>query len=377
MRMKIWILNLFVAVAFLNLHSCGESGPDLKLPGAGDPDIRSIITGVASREGIVGMGAGIIDTSAETAIAVCGYRRAGSGQPAGLADLWHIGSCAKSMTATLAAGLVEEGKLSWGSALAEIFPEMRKELGPVKGGINLEQLLSHRSGLPYNPEPDLIGMLFRSNREQREGALRKVPDVQLESQPGAEYHYSNYGYTLAGVMIERVEGGSFEDIIRAELFGPLGMESPQFELEIDFGKEGVLWGHDNDGRPVQRWKRPVNDRPAIYPAGGIRCSLQDWAVFIRQHLEGGRRGTDYLSRETFRELHRSRGDGYALGWSIREREWGGGKVLQHSGSNGWNYSVVWVAPERGLAVFVCANQGGCYEELDEVAGRLIEMINER
>jgi CubicO group peptidase (beta-lactamase class C family) len=371
------VLCLTVFSAGLQAGCGGSDDPGREIPAAGDPGIRDVIVEVASRDRIVGIGAGILTNSSEPALAVCGYSKAGSGEPVEPGDLWHIGSCGKAMTATLAAKLVEEGKLRWNSTLSQLFPEMAHRLGPVKGAITLEQLLSHRSGLPHDPAPDFLSLLFRDPREQRESVLRQVPDTKLESSPGAEYHYSNFGYSLAGLMIEKAQEGSFEDIMRARLFQPLGMNGARFEWEVGFGEPEVVWPHHPDGSPVARWRRPLNDNPSISPAGTIRCSLGGWARFIRHHLTGEEGGSGYLRAGSFRQLHRSRGDRYALGWAVLERDWGGGTVLQHAGSNGWNYSVVWIAPEEGFALFVCANQGDCYESLDRVAERLIELAGKR
>ncbi|MBD3180215.1 MAG: serine hydrolase [Candidatus Latescibacteria bacterium] len=373
-RKLLFSLSLISALSCNICCGCRDNSTG-RIPGGGDPGIRDIITEVASDDRIVGMGAGIVTVEGDPAVAVCGYNRAGSGIPVRVTDLWHIGSCTKAMTATLAARAVKDGSLRWNSTLAELFPEISGRLGPVKGGITLEQLLSHRSGLPYDPGPDLLSLLLRGPREQREAVLRQVPGTRLESAPGKEYHYSNFGYSLAGLMIEKVEEGEFEDIMHQRLFEPLGMEGTRFEGEVDFDEERIIWPHHPDGTPVSRWKRPLNDYPAICPAGCVRCSLRDWARFIRSHLVGEEGGAGYLSADSYRQLHRSRGDNYALGWVVLERDWGGGAVLQHAGSNGWNYSVVWIAPNRGFAVFVCANQGDCYESLDRVAGRLIELLS--
>ncbi|UCE50381.1 MAG: beta-lactamase family protein, partial [Phycisphaerales bacterium] len=292
----------------------------------------------------------------------------------GLNDLWHIGSCSKAMTATLAAKLVEEGRLRWDTTLAEVFPELAEKLDPVKRGITLEQLLSHRSGLPLSPRkwPE---QKVEDAAGQRLAVLRQVPGAKLVGPPGARFSYSNFGYILAGAMIEKITGKQFKDVMRARLFARLDMPSPEYEGTHAFGEGGVIWSHRPSGRPVPRWRTPFNDRPSLRPAGSVRCNLGDWAKFIRHHLMGQMSGSDYLQAKTYRELHRSRGDNYALGWAVVQRDWGGGTVLQHAGSNGWNESVVWLAPRKGFAVFVCANQGKCDAELDEIVDRLINLVS--
>ena len=73
------------------------------------------------------------------------------------------------------------------------------------------------------------------------------------------------------------------------------------------------------------------------------------------------------------------GGGYALGWGIAQRDWAGGTVLTHAGSNGMNYSVVWVAPEKNFAVLAATNYGGdgASEGLDRVCSALIKKFLSR
>ena len=87
------------------------------------------------------------------------------------------------------------------------------------------------------------------------------------------------------------------------------------------------------------------------PAGTLHCSIADWAKFIADQLCGAEGKPALLKPETYTKLHTAtppEGD-YALGWMIRDRGWGGGKVLSHSGSNTMNYAIVWVAPKRNFA----------------------------
>jgi CubicO group peptidase (beta-lactamase class C family) len=343
-------------------------------PGAGDPEIQAILHEVSCRHKIVGMGAGIVRPTGKPDIAVVGWNKAGDETPIGLNDLWHLGSCSKAMTATLAAKLVEEGKLHWHTTLGEVFPGIAHELDPVKSGITLEELLSHRSGLPLNPlkwpeqkVDDATG--------QRLAVLRQVPRAELVGPPGAQFSYSNFGYILAGAMIEQITHQPFEDMMRAHLFALLDMVSTEYEGTHAFGEGGVIWSHRPSGQPVPRSRSPFNDCPSIRPAGSVRCSLSDWARFIRHHLVGETGGSDYLQAGTYQELHRSRGDNYALGWAVLQRDWGDGTVLQHGGSNGWNYSNVWIAPQQDFAVFICANRGKCDKAFYEIADRLIELVS--
>jgi CubicO group peptidase (beta-lactamase class C family) len=350
-----------------------------ELPASGDPEIAAILRQAAAEHRLVGMGAALIEAGGRIELAVVGWRKAGDEAPIELDDLWHIGSCTKSMTATLMGRLVEEGRLEWETTLAEIFPELATELasepGPGVGGVTVAQLLSHLSGLPRDPRYGRLG--DGSPSEQRLEALRQAGEEGLERDPGTQAAYSNLGYIITGAAIERLTGQSFEEAIRERLFAPLGLDTALFECERPPGEGRVLWSHRGNGRPVAERKFCRNDAPVLRPAGCVRSSLEEWARFIRVHMDGARGESGYLAAETFAELHRDQGGGYGLGWEVIERDWAGGDSISHRGSNLWNYSNVWIAPREGFALLVCTNQGDSFEATDEVAGRLIELVQSR
>jgi lipoate-protein ligase A len=77
----------------------------------------------------------------------------------------------------------------------------------------------------------------------------------------------------------------------------------------------------------------------------------------------------------YRDLHTPPPDAdYAMGWQAMEREWGGGTVLQHNGSNTMNFAVIWMAPKKGFAVVAACNQGGdaAQKACDDTVGIFLE-----
>jgi hypothetical protein len=102
--------------------------------------------------------------------------------------------------------------------------------------------------------------------------------------------------------------------------------------------------------------------------------MADWAKFIQLHLGSAKSARKLLKPATLKALHEPLfGGRYACGWGVTERAWGGGKVLNHAGSNTMNYAVVWVAPLRKYAVFAATNQGGGEEAqaCDDIAAGLL------
>ena len=199
------------------------------------------------------------------------------------------------------------------------------------------------------------------------GVLARPP----VNSPGTTYLYSNGGYAIAGAMAETVTGRSWEDLMQAEVFGPLGITT------AGFGAPGTLQNHDQPrGHFSIGFVAPVgpagDNPPAIGPAGSVHLSLPDWARFAVLHLRGDaanpHRQVALLRAESFDILHRPAagpGISYACGWLVANPRWAeagtsgdGGRVLMHAGSNTMWYCLILLAPGHDWAVLVACNQGG-------------------
>ncbi|MBI5774152.1 MAG: beta-lactamase family protein [Verrucomicrobia bacterium] len=302
-----------------------------------------------------------------------GVRKIGTKEAVTINDRFHIGSCTKSMTATVAAMFVQQKKIKWDTKIADVLPELAATMNPAFKTVTLEQLLAHRSGLPTKPDSAAWAEARRqkgTTTEQRHALIKSVLAKPPEAPPGTKHIYSNQGYAVAGAMLERVSGQPWETLMQTMLFRPLGMASAGFGVPGHRGQLDQPWGHVREGgrlKPVQG-----DNPPAIGPAGIVHCSLSDMAKYVIYHLRGERSGTATVD---FKKLHTAvAGQDYALGWGVGERGWARGKALSHSGSNTMNYIVMWLAPERDFAVIVATNfmsdetTKGC----DEVVGAMIK-----
>ena len=323
----------------------------------------------------------VIDGKIVVANAV-GFRKNGGAEKVTVDDKFHLGSVTKSMTATVAAMLVEQGKISWTTTIGEAFPELKSEIDPHYLGVTLEQLLSHRSGAPGDAPGDLWRKAWVAKgtpAEQRLAFIRGILAREPEAKPGTKFIYSNQGYTIAGVMLEKATGKTWEDLLRSMLFEPLGMTTAGFGAPASVGKVDQPWGHTkkmfSGSEPVP--PGPSADNPlAISPAGAVHCSVGDLAKYAAFHMAGERGESKLLKAESFEKLHTAVADNddYALGWRVLKRSWANGRALMHNGSNTMFYVVVWMAPEKNCAVIAASNIGvdKAFEGCDEVAGKLID-----
>jgi len=197
-----------------------------------------------------------------------------------------IASASKWLTTATLMTFVDEGRLALDDPVARYLPAF----GGAKARITVRELLSHRSGLPSAAcEGDPSTTLRQCVGEIAHGA-------DPTSEPGSEFHYSGVGFGIAGRIIERLNGTSFQDAFAARIGRPLGMAHTRF-----------------DGP-----SRPHNRNPS--PAGSARSSVDDYARFLRMlAYDGTVDGHRVLSAASVGEIERdqvkgldTRGDGAVL-----------------------------------------------------------------
>lgn len=323
-------------------------------------NLEDVLEPVRRTHSVLALAGAVVRGGELIALGVVGLRQVGGTERVQSNDRFHIGSNTKSMTATLIALVVEQGRLSWEMTIADAFPDMLTSIHPGFQRVTLLHLLSHRAGLPEDSRPDpatwpqiraLTGPLPQQRRTFIELILGRPPATE----PGSRFAYSNFGYTIAGAIVEQATRQAWEDSMRQMLFQPLGMAS------AGFGSPGLAqpWGHRPNGcQPIT--PGPDADNPAVLgPAGRVHCSMSDWARYASLHLRGARGESGLLLKpETFQQLHRDGfGQEYALGWGIAQRPWTRGVALAHAGSNTMWFAVIWIAPARNAGLLAATNCG--------------------
>lgn len=350
------------------------------------PAVRDLSPLLAERVAAHGMPAlGALVTKGDRTIAagVAGVRVRGGSAAATLEDRWHIGSCTKSMTATLAAMLAADGAITWEATPASIFPELAPKMDPAWKDATLSRLLSNTSGAAgdlLKDWPDLWSRFWKADltsTEQRLLLVRTLTALPPEKPPGTAYLYSNAGFSIAGAMLEKASGSAYEDLLRARLFEPLGMKSAGFGAPgkaTDPAKADAPWGHNGRGRAIP--PGPGSDNPAaITPAGRVSLTLEDWAKYARFHLRGARADQPQLGKDSFVRMHEpspeSGGAHYAMGWVADASGKPQLLPLGHSGSNTMWYAVIWLLPELDLAILTACNDGAAGPAMEKLTADLL------
>ena len=298
---------------------------------------------------------------------VAGVRKLGSRRKITKDNRFHIGSCTKAMTATLAAVMVERRIVKWSSTIGDFVRDRWLHDGYRK--VTLAQLLSHAGGCPAQPEAELWRELFVDDRKlapvrQRQKLARGILSQPPVFTPGDGYVYSNSGYAIAGLMMESAAKEPWEKLMEEHLFEPLKMRSAGFGAPGSNKTEAEPWGH-RARTPVP--PQPHGDNPAaIGPGGTVHCSIEDWAKFALLHLSPA---PNKLLRNaaSLKTLHTTQNEkgSYGLGWIV------GGESIAHDGTNTMWYASAMLRPEKKAGVLVCLNAGG------ETAIRLCHQVRDR
>lgn len=326
-------------------------------------DLAPLIAPLLDKAQIPALGGAIVTSAGLEAIGAVGLRSAGAAEKVTKDDRWHLGSCTKAITATLAARLVEKGQIGWDTTIAQVFGETTPKRDPAWDSVTLLALLCHRSGASKNFDQELWErMVARGGalRVQRSFFAREGLALAPERRPNTETVYSNAGFMIAGAMIEKVADAPFEDLVRKEVFEPLGMTESGFGAPGTPGRLDQPLGHT---RGEKGWTPiplgPSADIPAAAgPAGTIHATLANWARFAQAHLRGARGDESFLKKATWATLHSPIAGGhYAPGWVVSREDWAGGKRLSHLGSNEFWVSEISLAPEKDFAVLLVTNLG--------------------
>ena len=340
--------------------------------------LAELLEQAVTSSGVPGMVAAVIRDGEIAEVAAAGVRDTESNTPLDGSEAFHTGSVTKSITATVIASLVQEGRLGWDLTVAEALPAVQMLDG--YRDVTLRQLVDHAGGIkPYTQitadDEALFGSLPGVGGQQRAGFLKHVLAREPEAAPGRVMVYSNAGYSLAGHMVERKARRSWEKLVRERVFRPLGLETAGFGWPYTEQNPDAVRGHF--GAPPDLRPRPLGQYELgdyLDPAGDIHMSIGDLARYALAHLRGLRGEDDLLEAATVRELHTGspvEGQQYAGGWVLDSTE-DGLPLHWHNGSGGTFFAMVRMVPERNWAVAVMMNSGTPSDVIDEVCAALYE-----
>ena len=303
-----------------------------------------------------------------------------------------IGSVSKAFTATALALLVDEGRIGWDDKVIDHLTEFRMYDPWVTREMTIRDLLVHRSGLGLGAGDLLV--VPRSNLT-RADIVERLARIAPATSFRSAYAYDNILYMVAGRLIERVSGMTWEAYVREHVLRPAGMmratvsNDARGDARRNAHPHARLNGAIRGLGDMERLDDLVVVPQVAAPAGGIAASANDMARWIALQLAhgslpgGGRLFSDAASSEMWRpailmpagnlpaplDQTQPMFNSYALGWNVRDYR--GVRVVMHGGGVYGSITRLVLVPERNFGFFLATNS----EEAALLTGLTFELLD--
>ncbi|RZF63934.1 class A beta-lactamase-related serine hydrolase [Sphingomonas populi] len=275
---------------------------------------------------------------------------------------YPIASISKQFTAAAMLLLRDQGKLSLDDTVSKYVPG-------ISGGdiITIRQLLSHTSGLQdYWPQD----YSFAAMREPvtPQDIIDRWAKKPLDFAPGTQWQYSNTGYVIAGMIVEKVAGMPLLDVLKGHVFTPLGMAPVDQDLA---NGPGYPQGYQRFALGPVRAERPAA-HGWLFAAGELAMSASDLAKWdIARMNRTLLPAADWAEQETPVKLTDGTTNGYGLGVTAGEQQ--GHRFVEHSGEAVGFLSQNTVFPDDKAAVVVLVNSDFS-DAFSSIAAQIAETI---
>ncbi len=287
------------------------------------------------------------------------------GVPFTTATVAQVGSITKQFTATAVLDLARQGRLRLTDSLTRYLPEARG----AGRSITLHELLTHTSGLPQNCGRDFD----RTTAEELvSGCLNSAPLATRGS-----YSYSNPGYSLLGIFVERVSGSTLENYLQDHFFGPLGLQIGYRFARAPGGGMAVCYASGTAQRPIA--DRIADLEGAFWHLkgnGGMQSSAEDmyrWYKALSEPAAALRELRDQLIAP--RVPHSQPGVSYGYGWNARVDSLERVVQVSHSGSDGvCSAAFIW-RPRDAAFVYIVGNSDAA--ATSQAASALLRIVRDR
>lgn len=310
-----------------------------------------------------------------------GMRDTDNALPSDKDTLYQIGSCSKSFTAALAAIMVDRGLLDWDTPVKKYIPELRFYDDFTTDHVTMRDLLCHRTGLPRHEYS------WYCTEFSREDIMRNLAYLEPNKPFRSTFQYNNQCFILAGLVIERLTGKTWEENVQELIFDPLGMDRSSMYIEdiendpdhaVPYERES--WKDPLKGmKKIPFYKMPPENKAlgigaTVGPAGSINSTASDMLKWVGLHLNNGKIGDKVIvSEDGMNELHKPQMlmsapldmpmDEtyfwcYGMGWMVEMFR--GHKILHHGGNiNGFSGFMAFV-PDLGLGISAYTNMDGSF-----------------
>lgn len=248
---------------------------------------------------------------------------------------YRIASITKTYTATMIFQLIEEGKLKLSDHLDKFFPQI-----PNAAKITIAHILAHRSGIPELT----VDEGWRAQSKTHEEVIANIAKGKPIFEPGSQHLYSNTGYVLLGYILEKIDGKSYQEVLKRRIIAKIGLKNTYYGV----GNTNVDNNESLSYRYMGAWKEAPEINLSIPAgAGAIISTPTDMTKFIQALFD-----LKLVSKSSLDQMKTIR-DGEGMG--MEPFSFAGKTLYGHTG--GSNVSGSWLAyePEEKLAMAYTTN----------------------
>ena len=268
---------------------------------------------------------------------------------------FRIGSITKQFTAAAVVLLEERGKLKYNDPIGQHLPDLPAAWHKA----TIAQILNHTSGIySYTSLPGGEFMRWKFTPAQ---LIEHIKDRPLDFAPGERFSYSNTGYFVLGMLIEKLSGQTYAQFLQDNIFTPLGMKDSGYDTEAAIIPQRARGYTRKDGALINA---PFLDMDIPYAAGSLYSTTHDLLIWSKA-LAGGK----VVKPASFKRMITPVKADYGFGLTIQPQD--GRRSISHAGGiNGFG-TVMTTFPDDGLTVIVLNNAQG---PASDIGGKLASLM---
>lgn len=357
MRILLHLVFMFGLSSFLVAQSTTEVPTTLKSPKKSVQQkldyFLSIADTVRIKRNAPGAGLAIVYEGKVLHTGGIGYRDVEQKLPVTENTLFAIGSTSKAFSGVLAGKLVEKEKMDWKDPISKHLPEFKLKEEYVTRHANFEDAFMHMTGLGRHDT------LWYEKQRTPQQLLAGMADLEFHGSFRSEFNYNNLMYMTIGLALERIDGRSWHDQIREEVFNPLGMTSSFTDYKgfMNYTERSI--GYRSDGVTTV----PHLNIDHVASAGSITSTPKDISKWLAAFVNKGETSSGrFITEETFEYLTSPKGGSYSPPCTLRYYAigWGGMYIdgkrdIGHAGAINGQEALVKIMPEDGFGIFILTN----------------------
>ncbi len=349
-----------VLIGMISLQPVQSQTTDKRLAG-----LDTFINRILKEWSVAGATVAVVEKNKVIMTRGFGYKNYENKIPVTENTLFAIGSCTKAFTSSLLGFPMRDGKLDIDKPVNDYLPELRFLKDDLTRSITTRDMMCHRTGLPRHD------LAWYSSKTRRDSLLYVIRYFEPSAPLRQRWQYNNFMFLAQGILAEKLSGKSWDQLVKEQLFIPLGMFASNTSMNDYQKASDFSYGYREEDNKIIRMRFMNID--AIGPAGSINSNAKDMANWIMMWIHGGKFGgkeiipANYYTQAISSQMIISAGlptkelpdvsfSNYGLGWFLANYR--GHYRVEHGGNiDGFSSSTCFF-PGDSIGVFVSVNQNG-------------------